>query len=431
MESIIHTHTDLNEIVEEKQQDAAGHFNNSIYTNLPELIKRGMDVLDGNDKEVFLIGSLAVLSSVLPNFQTMYDGQAIESNLFMFLYGNYACGKGSLRYAKMVVAPIHKFLRESETLPEGGGQPLKRRLFIAANSSKTGIVELLAVNEGKGLIFEPEADTLTDILKQDYGNFHDLLNRCYHHENYGYYRRLNKEDIDIEKLYVSVLLSGTPAQLHKLIPSPENGLMSRFCFFRLETERSFKNVFDERKSNFEQHFNCIGEEVLGLYKELVSFSEPIGFGLTEPQRAEFMAYFAELKAELIDTFGVETAGNVHRFGVQFIRLAMILTALRNYQGEGFNRMNHCQDIDYQTTKEIMEVFIHHALNVYNSLQGNCLDKLTEVKREFYKTLPVEFHTHQALLLAAQYAISESTVKRFIDNRQLFENVRHGLYRKRK
>lgn len=42
--------------------------------------------------------------------------------------------------------------------------------------------QALSDNHGWGVIFETEADTLTQALKTDYGDYSDGLRKAYHHE---------------------------------------------------------------------------------------------------------------------------------------------------------------------------------------------------------------------------------------------------------
>jgi hypothetical protein len=427
MEVNIHRQTDLNTMTELK----AGHFPEGVFNDLPLLIRNGTERLAGNDKEVFLVGSLAALSSILPNVQAIYDGQALESNLYFFLIGQYGSGKGTLRYARNLVSPVHKYLKESEILPDPqtGILPPKKLHFLPANSSKSGFIELLA-NNGRGLIYSTEADTLTDIFKQEYGNFSEILRQAYHHEPFEFYRRNGKEHYEKESAKLSVLLSGTPTQLRKLITGIENGLLSRFCYFKLETETTFKNVFETNDSDLNSYFKSIGEALLPLYQYLITESEPSAFILTDNQEAVFLAYFQELKTDLIDTYGEIIAGNVNRFGVQFFRLAMILTVIRNFENEALYKTIHCSDIDFQNTKRIMEVFIFHALQVFENL-ANSLDHLPKNKRTLFESLPKEFTTAEAVSKGQELSIPERTVKRFLTNNQLFECLRHGQYKRKK
>lgn len=433
MDVKFHGQIDLNEVVEVKD----GHFSAALYNNLPALLRAGTDVLHGNDKEVYLVSALAAISSVLPKYHTNYDGREVFANLYMFLVGSYGSGKGAAIYAHIIVRLVHKALRATEPPPEtdkNGDVKKQVRIvhFLPANSSKSGLIELLANNQNKAYIHETEADTLTGILKQDYGDFSDLLRAAYHHETVTFYRRKDNEYHDIEEPKLSILLTGTPGQLRKFMPNLENGLLSRFNYFLLESELGFKNVFDTSKNDLTRHFYQIGEQILNLYQYLNSNSQPLNFEFTEPQKAEFLAHFQKLKTELVETFGDSMAGIVNRFGLQFTRLAMILTALRNFENGQLETVNYCQDIDFQNAMELMDVFVWHALNVYEDIANNgTLESLTEQKRAYYNALPKEFKTSEAVELAEQYSLAERTVKRFIQKKQLFEYLKHGQYKKRK
>src|SRR5690554_8197541 len=85
-------------------------------------------------------------------------------------------------------------------------------LFIPANNSSTGAYQLLGDSDGRGLIFETEGDTLAHAFKSDYGNYSDGFRKAFHHETISYYRRTDREFVDIESPCLSTVLSGTPKQ---------------------------------------------------------------------------------------------------------------------------------------------------------------------------------------------------------------------------
>src|SRR5690606_14575639 len=103
--------------------------------------------------------------------------------------------------------------------------------------------QLLADNGGQGLILETEGDTLAQTFKTDYGNYSDGFRKAFHHETISYFRRTDREYVDIENPKVSAALSGTPSQVGSLIHTCENGLFSRFMFYCLNTKGVWKNVF--------------------------------------------------------------------------------------------------------------------------------------------------------------------------------------------
>ena len=132
---------------------------------------------------------------------------------------------------------------------EKPGKPPEKMLFIPANNSSTGAYQLLGDSDGKGLIFETEGDTLAQAFKSDYGNYSDGFRKAFHHETISYYRRTDREFVDIESPCLSAVLSGTPKQVSALIPNAENGLFSRFIFYFMNVKTNWKDVFADTTEN--------------------------------------------------------------------------------------------------------------------------------------------------------------------------------------
>lgn len=85
-----------------------------------------------------------------------------------------------------------------------------RTLIIPANSSASAFINTLSDNDGVGLMFETEGDTLTQTLKSDYGNYSDTLRKAFHHEPVSLCRRKDREFIELDCPKLSVVLDGTP-----------------------------------------------------------------------------------------------------------------------------------------------------------------------------------------------------------------------------
>jgi hypothetical protein len=84
--------------------------------------------------------------------------------------------------------------------------------LIAGDNSGTGILENLIEADGVGLICETEADTVSTAIGADHGHWSDTLRKCHDHERLAFNRRTNHEYRECDESYLSVLLSGTPAQ---------------------------------------------------------------------------------------------------------------------------------------------------------------------------------------------------------------------------
>lgn len=373
----------------------------SIIDNLPPLLKDSCNIFtDEIEKEVFLLGALGVVSGLLPKIKGKYRKDWIESNLFVYLIGNYGGGKGGLKYARNLAYQINDAKKKERVElykqyaddliiykkelsifnkdkkaskpPEKPKEPKMTMLYIPVNNSKSGVYQLLEDNKGRGVMFETEGDTLSDALKQDYGSYSDLLRKAFHHEPLEFFRRLNNEIVEIEKPYLSVVLSSTNDQLKTLIPSTENGLYSRFLYYYLKEEKKFLNVFND-DTDYSGQVLSYGAEFKKMYDYLISLETPIFFRLPKGQQSKFNSYFENKKASIIEGISPTMAGTVNRFGVIAFRLMMIFTALRHYSNNNLSGTIYCNDKDYKNALEIIEKLEEHAISVYEYL-GETPDK---------------------------------------------------------
>lgn len=374
-----------------------------IVRELPGILKQSCNYLvEETEQEVFLIGAIGVISGLLPNLKGLYAGRWIAPNLFVYILAGYGGGKGGLDYARELGKQIHQSKREKakkmrleyltnmevykkelkaynkNKVAEPPTKPVKvptLMLYIPANNSKSGIYQLLEENDGKGIMFESEGDTLADAIKQDYGNFSDTLRKAFHHENLDLFRRLNNELIEIINPEFSVVLSSTFNQLKTLIPSIEDGLYSRFLFYELKQNNKFNDVFDNRKSNYKELFSQEGEVFKKLFDELEELETPIYFRLTDEQKMKFVKLFNEKKEKLIKEVDVTMAGTANRLGIIAFRIMMIFTALRTYENGTLNNSIICSDTDFDNALRIVDRFETHAKTVFDYLAGSSDKKI--------------------------------------------------------
>ncbi|MEN9613591.1 MAG: hypothetical protein RLZZ628_4405 [Bacteroidota bacterium] len=334
-----------------------------IFEALPERLKIGVDTLtDATDKDVFLMGSLGALSAVMPNISGVYDGKPFTPNLFVYIIGNAGIGKGALSYALQLVMPIHAY-KSAEVNEEG---ETKRRLLIPANNSSSGAIELLSENEGEGLIFETEGDTLANVFKSDFGNYSDSFRKAFGHERIALYRKTNKEDVDILKPKLSTVISSTFGQMLSLIPDAENGLFSRFLFYELVGNDDFKDVFATNKRNYSDVFSRLGNDFLRMYETLVCTN--IDFELAEDQKRFFMETFRTWKKEIIDHLeGNDLDGTTHRLGLIMFRISMTLTVIRNIDKLTSQTRFVCSDTDFFNAFKIIEIAKNNAIALFKRL----------------------------------------------------------------
>ena len=124
--------------------EGAGTISDKIDVDkLPPLLRKVMaKSLSAADADLLLLGSLTCLSACMPHLCGVYDGMTVFSNLFFFANAPASSGKGRLSLCKLLVMPIHQALRQE--------------------------YKMLNENEGTGLIFETEGDTLANTFSSDH-----------------------------------------------------------------------------------------------------------------------------------------------------------------------------------------------------------------------------------------------------------------------
>lgn len=123
--------------------------------------------------------------------------------------------------------------------------PPDKMFLIPGNNTGTGILQNLIDSDGTGLICESEADTISTAIGSEYGHWSDTMRKAFDHDRISYNRRTDREYREVKKVFLAVLLSGTPAQVKPLIPTTENGLFSRELFYYMHGIHHWQDQFDQ------------------------------------------------------------------------------------------------------------------------------------------------------------------------------------------
>ena len=117
--------------------DGSDYIDQFVYDNLPKLLKESCNIFnDRYEKDIFLLGALAVLSG---SFHNLYaynevDKKKVASNLMVFIVAPPASGKGVLKYSRKLADEIkNTFAVNSKVL----GSKIENKLFTPANSSSS------------------------------------------------------------------------------------------------------------------------------------------------------------------------------------------------------------------------------------------------------------------------------------------------------
>ena len=408
----------------------------TVYNNIPTFLQQIVQPSSSNEeRDILLLGALTAFSACFPKLFGVYDQRKVFSNLYLFVTAPASAGKGRLNQIKNLVNPVHKQKREqsktlkqqhqvematynmnkgkSETM-EKPSKPPERMLFIPANNSVTGVYQLISDNEGRGLIFETEGDTLAQAFKSDYGNYSDGFRKAFHHETISYYRRTDREYVDIEKPCLSTVLSGTPKQIQALVPSAENGLFSRFMFYYMNIKPTWKNVFQTDTTNgLDEYYDQLGKDFFGLYKTLKN-NPDIEVRLTTEQQQKFNVFFEKLQTKYLNLQPDDYIATVRRLGLIAFRIIMLFSVFRIMEDGDVNQVRYCEDIDFENTLEMISVLVKHSSKVFNDLPIEQKEvKRANRKERFLEALPYQFSRQDYLNIADKNKIPHKTAEGYI------------------
>lgn len=413
-----------------------------VYSNLPNFLKRGTDAFEiPREKDVFLTGALVILSGCFNTVKGIYDRRQYYPNLNCFIIAPPASGKGVLNSSRDLAMHIHNTIEktyQAELAKENGDvSKLKRTHFIAADSSSASFKENLKSNKETGTVCETEADTLSNTLQMEWGSYSDLIRKAFQHEPVTYSRLDQRNGIRINEIKqpkLSICLTGTPNQVPKLLHSTEDGLFSRIIFYTYKNDGIpyFKDVFaDFTVRDLTEYFNSLSGELYRLYEQS-NKNTSVTFHLQAKQEGAFVKHFDKMVKRINFEFGEETRSVVIRLGLITYRIAMILTILRSFENNKFEKNIYCEDLDFNTSLKLSKIYVEHALAVYSSLPGSVTIK--SGAQSLFEILPENFVYADAVKIGKTIAdISEKTVYNYLlelkEARLLKQPKSHGPYLK--
>ncbi len=430
-----------------------------VFEALPDLLKEAVIAFpDRRKRDVFFTGALPILSGCLPNVTGIYFQERVFPHLYTFIIAPAASGKGVLKNAKRLADKYHtKILEESkaaqkhfeaemtlykdqlhkkkkgDAMPEAPDEPAFKIIFIPANCSQARMVEHLQNNDGQGIICETEADTMSGAKKQDWGDYSSILRAAFHHEKISLTRKTGNEYIEINLPQLAVALSGTPAQVPRLIGSAEDGLFSRFLFYAFKNDIVWQDPSPNNQTIiYNDHFEKLSETVLNM----VSFFENSKTDIQlQPQQWQAInTVFPQMLSDVAIFTSEDAAGIVYRLGLIQFRLCMIFSALRKFENGEMTETIFCTDEDFNTALSIVKTYLQHSILMFNNLpkQTEAIPFLSgDSKRKFFEALPLEFTRQEAVALGNSFKLSPRSVDDILKALlgKSLEKIKAGHYRK--
>lgn len=397
------------------------------------------------ERDILLLGSLNSCSALFPHVGFFYKDRYVSPHSYLAIVAPAAAGKGVLACTSALLNRTDEYYRQQNrdrqqafdrnTLAWEEEQrhakcekrkadiglkpqaPVMQYFKLPATTSKSRLIESLAAAEAVGCtMVSTEIVTLTSAFSQDYGNFEDILLKCFQHEEVASSFKIDGEPKFAASPHLAVCLSGTQEQFTSLFRSLESGLYSRFMFYTRRQELVWENC-GPHNGNIDrmQHFRKLGEELFEMHRLLLQSPTLVTF--TPAQWEEHTAAFAGLLRKAAIDGSEATAGIVLRCGLQAMRLAATFTVFRKYADYPYAKEYVCTDNDFHAAMMIAFTTVEHA-----RLLSSALPATLEKPRLMQKpgrmelalaSLPAKFSYTEFLEAVRLQGASRATGKRWL------------------
>lgn len=385
-----------------------GKFPQEIFDLAPEFLKSLLDTFTGREKDIVLLSSLTHLSAIFPKVFGYYRDEIFYPNLYLFVIGQAATGKSKLSVGEKIISKVKENILSRNT-----------NFFIPANSSSAKLQEKLSKSFSDGsYIHDNEADTLSFVLKKEWGDYSEILRKAFQHERISISRKSYPEII-CENPRLTVAISGTEGQLKPMIQSRENGLFSRIMFYTYFDRPKWNN--GSYIGNRRQEINNLNDYIFNVYEVVNSLERE--FYLNEEQLNDFNNFFEgyfnavqETDENLVDI--------VMRHAIMMFRILMLYTIFEKID-EFSNEMDQfeCSDRAIEFMKAILPYLLRNSIDTAG-LYDKSVD-LKDSESEILKLLPQNFKRGEAVkIVVEKLSVSESTV-----DKALRSLLRQGMLRK--
>ena len=431
-------------------------------------------------RDILLLGALTALGATMERYvRCSYSGKYQSPCLQTFFVAPPASGKSGLSLIRLLVEPIHDKIRQQvdeemkayrkekknyELLgkervnTEAPQMPPNKMFLISGNNSGTGILQNIMDANGTGLICETEADTIASAISSEYGHWSDTLRKAFDHDRLSYNRRTDQEYREVKRIFLAVLLSGTPAQVRALIPSAENGLFSRQLFYYMHGIYTWADQFACGEIDLDEIFRSIGRDwqlKLDILKEHGIHT----LRLTDEQKKEFNALFSDLFFRSDIANGNEMRSFIARLAVNICRIMSTIAMLRvleipqPYQLKSSNRYAPVPDKeiptdnvkdgiitrwdititpeDFKAVLGLVKPLYRHATHILSFLPSSEIPHRANADRDaFFDALGDEFTrtqlTEQATAMGIKTNTALSWLRRLV-KKGLFAMKEKGTY----
>lgn len=293
--------------------------------------------------EAITVSALVGISSLLPSLRLFYGGREEYCHLYCCLIAPAGTGKGSVNEIRRLLNQTHKKKREEYKARKEeyknalaiqkknesvDVQPPPQLVhFIPADVSKAALIKLISDNNGGGIIWESELDTLTAATASEFGHFSDFLRKNFHSEHVSAYRKGEDKLQEIARPHTAIMLTGTPDQMKQLFKSVENGLYSRFLFWLMPANDDFDNPFNFSPRSEEWKFV---EDWITLLPDY--FPNPVVPVIVPKEiQTQHIKIYTTMSKQYASLIGSDSLALIRRLSLIHLRLASVISALKTVE----------------------------------------------------------------------------------------------------
>ncbi|MES3630279.1 MAG: DUF3987 domain-containing protein [Longimonas sp.] len=450
----------LGPLRDEHPLDGCAAFPEDAFADLPAVLDESCAFWDRPHKrDVYLTSALGVLSGCMPKVEGYWGADVptrVRTNLYMAYVAGAAGGKSAGGFAKQLTRKVAEDIRKSadraiaqweddkkqaakEGEPFDDPEPPHRSLYVPANVSASYLLETLANQGGRGVMFSSEIDTMNDAMGQEWGHIDSFLRKAYHHESDAQGRR-SDGTIHVPDPSVSLVLGGTLQQFADLIKSPENGLYSRFCLYYFNASDPWEDQKPSREGIKRlDRLSALSERVLDLYQQLKGRPKALRFEIEDAHWSAIRSKLEPLHRSVQEQGFSHLLSIVRRAGLWAYRIAMVLSVLRAHDERAgirtIDTLTPCTR-DVETALQLAHTYANHSLRFARARLNADSAQSPRDKRitAMLTTMDEQFASGEAYAAAqdAGFDVTKRTLRKDLkeaEKRGLIESIARGQWRK--
>lgn len=440
------------------------------YQRLPDSAQAVLPFLRyRHDYELFYLSYINAIGGLANNTYMLYNAQRHYPYFFLSVSGPFGTGKSAMNLPYRMLRDIdyEKRLAYEESLrqfkkderlynarfaawekagsegdaPEYPAQPKEDLMLLSTDITAAAMFDRYNRAEIPAAIYiKDEISTMIKSLSSQYGGFVDFLCNCFDQTDYSFERKFGGADggmrtYVLRDLRLAMTLAGTPQVIYEFFNSNfNNGLMSRFMFYRLPVVDEYMPPVMNNDLHHIISNDCT--ETMREFCAMVRGKNAL-VTMTKQQTDRLTQEFINYKPTKMDELGNAFGGIVNRMQVICVRIATILYIIRNKIETGIlPERGVLHEDDFNMMLDILKLIKFYSEDFYiitvqssakeeslsDTTPNNFMLILNKMKDQFTRGDFVDE--------ARDFGVSERTAARWLKQfDKLIKKTNHGQYEK--